>query len=255
MRSSRPGIAALVSLLVIPGCDLTTGEDPNRHPPAYPPLESLLLDLSFFAGRAPAPGGPTMAWDAADSLVASLAVGPLGVLAVPHALLVAADEESPYRSGDAWRWDFDEVIEGQRYRGYVGGGVHGVQFGYEIMVLEAPGRPDLTSYRWALGGFDQVGQHVGRWMLEDPDGPVDDIADELSFSRDWRSGDWAWEFRPQTGGVYTLWRDRSLGYLVTDPAARWQLTWNATTGTGGIQLGQAERLCWDANLHDVACSG
>jgi hypothetical protein len=250
MHLKSRAVALTLAAIAASACSSDSVIDPSDRPDP-PPADAFNADFSFFEARTPEPGGATTSWTQALQTVAS-ARSEMALLAVPEALVRAANGATATRDGPFWLWPFSTTVDDDPYEGQLRSTVVGNQYEWNLFVTAPLHTPVLEDYLWAQGhtlsnGFE------GIWSIADAAAGTDSVVARVSwivnaensvnfgFSASDSAG-WTYE-RSQGGNVLT--------YVVfAIPRAR--VTW-FPNGTGRTWTAATASACWDEDLHDIAC--
>ena len=243
-----------LSLALVLAVSSACGIDDTLSPsdrPTPPPAEAFDLDLDFFDGKTPAPGGGTTAWAQALQTV-SAARSDMQKLVVPGALLNAALSGTGTRDGDEWVWPYSTAVAGDPFDGELRSRIAGVEYLWNLTTTAPDHEPELTNFVIAEGRTDSRG-FEGGWWLADTEAGTDSIVAAVSWIRTHenainfafaQSDSAAWKFeRSSAGHVLT-----HLVYSQPNAIVTWY-----PDGSGSSWTTSTARACWNNELNDVVC--
>lgn len=219
--------------------------------PVLPSVQSFAFDLSFFSAHTPDGSASFANWTAALARVQFLDSVDAPFFTVPRATLDAAVAATPTHDNGSWYWNYAVTLDGHAYAGHLRGFASGPSDSWSLVVNAPTLSPPFNNYVWWEGISGGAGL-VGVWVIYQPPftGPAETVrldwaiaatSRALVLSRVGSRMDF------QMGA--TVW---SIAYTSNAPGESFHLSWNPTTGAGGVGESSVTQ-CWDAQQHDITC--
>jgi len=269
MRARRRSATLLTIGIVLSACttsESATGSTDNLDmPPDLPPVESLVIDLSFFTGaEASGVGASSEAsttrdhWETATARVTTTSADVTEALALPVATLAAASQETAAFDGNRWHWRFVVTHGGLTYDGDLSGITAGEQTSFDAR-LSQPSL-GLSGFTWYSGAAPVTGDS-GFWRFFNPrSGASAGRVDWQRPSADAGTvvfsviGDAA-----NNGDVLTYevsGTDRRMRYVEFATGNVVEVSWDESTGAGYMTAdgyNGGAKSCWDGDQNDMVC--
>lgn len=241
---------------------------PTSQAPSVPASGTLAVNMDSLSGTAlTTASGVNHLAAAAVTVIVNVAVG--AQLAVPAAALKAALSQTPtYQASDeSWNWALDFTANSISWKAVLNGkaGSSGAST-WTLTVTKSPTDSNgcCSSFTWLTGNI--ISSQSGTWTMNDPTTPTtpsphrqisytytSDNQRDLTITVKKAAGEW------KEGGTirYIVAADQITTTLIKDPALatkKTEIIWNSSTKAGSLENEKGEKVCWNANLQNTACT-
>jgi hypothetical protein len=255
----------IICLLFSLGCG-DSSTNPEDNPPEIPPIETMTMDVSFFAGANLQSSTPTTKQNflTAALVVTGFNVAVIAGLFVPTVATAAALSEDPVLGEDDrfhWTFFFEQVSP-----------VISVDLSAQVnqaivdwqMVVDRQVPPILIDFLW-YDGESRIDGTSGHWQfysVENRVQPNPAVRIDWEFqSEDDRTLTFANNDQASAGlgdwlRYEVLADDFAVTFFNASDTTTTEIVWNQGNGAGSIlapNYNNGERACWDENHDDVGC--